>query len=87
MAKVEKHHIYALFAVKDYIELYRTQKPTVDLMLGIKNLLAFDNFLEDEYSYEDIRYREMKFSEEQNSKKLQKKFNLFEEVIQYLTGE
>lgn len=48
MDMVEKQCIHALFAAKDYMELYRTQKPTIDLMLGIQEQWEFEDFLEEE---------------------------------------
>ena len=48
MDMVEKQRIHALFTAKDYMELYRTQKPTVDLMLGIKEQWKFEDFLVEE---------------------------------------
>ena len=45
---VEKQRIRTIFTAKDYMELYRTQKPTVDLMLGIKEQGEFGDFLEEE---------------------------------------
>ena len=48
MDMVEKQCIQALFTAKDYMELYRIQKPTIDLMLGIKEQWEFEDFLEEE---------------------------------------
>ena len=38
------------------MELYRTQKPTVDLMLGIKEQWEFEDFLEEEDSLEEVPF-------------------------------
>ena len=56
MDMVEKQCIQALFTAKDYMELYRTQKPTVDLMLGIKEQWEFEDFLEEEDSLEEAPF-------------------------------
>lgn len=53
MDMVEKKCIQALFTAKDYMELYRIQKPTIDLMLGIKEQWEFEDFLEEEDSLEE----------------------------------
>ena len=53
MDMVEKQCIQALFTAKDYMELYRIQKPTIDLMLGIKEQWEFEDFLEEEDSLEE----------------------------------
>ena len=56
MDMVEKQCIQALFTAKDYMELYRTQKPTIDLMLGIKEQWEFEDFLEEEDSLEEAPF-------------------------------
>ena len=53
---VEKQRIQTIFTAKDYMELYRTQKPTVDLMLGIKEQWEFEDFLEEEDSLEEVPF-------------------------------
>ena len=56
MDMVEKQCIQALFTAKDYMELYRTQKPTIDLMLGIEEQWEFEDFLEEEDSLEEAPF-------------------------------
>ena len=56
MDMVEKQCIQALFTAKDYMELYRTQKPTIDLMLGIEEQWEFEDFLEEEDSLEEVPF-------------------------------
>ena len=53
---VEKQRIQAIFTAKDYMELYRTQKPTVDLMLGIKEQWEFEDFLVEEGYFEEAPF-------------------------------
>ena len=56
MDMVEKQRIHALFTAKDYRELYRTQKPTVDLMLGIQEQWEFEDLLEEEGYFEEAPF-------------------------------
>ena len=56
MDMVEKQCIQALFTAKDYMELYRIQKPTIDLMLGIQEQWEFEDFLEEEDSLEEAPF-------------------------------
>lgn len=51
MDMTEKQCIHALFTAKDYMELYRTQKPTIDLMLGMQEQWEFEDFLKEEATF------------------------------------
>lgn len=56
MEIVQKQCIHALFTAKDYRELYRTQKPTIDLMLGMQEQWEFEDFLKEEYCLEEAPF-------------------------------
>lgn len=69
MDMTEKQCIHTLFAAKDYIELYRTQKPTIDLMLGMQEQWEFEDFLKEEATEKVTAFLQEKLPEAELSSK------------------